>query len=252
MTAPAFTPVPRTVAAVFAGQIGRARAGGGAVVLVATVQALAILVLLHGMGGSPGQGSRAAVTAGATFSVAAFIGWNLLAQRTSALKHGGGLEYYGTLPVRPAAVVLGFCACYGAFALPGIALSALAGTSLFALPTAHLWVLVPATVTSCLLFSALGALSGLGFRRPETAALAGQLGLTLAMFVGLVPPQSLPGWLTPLRAALPLAYDVDALASALSAHPHWTAITARLLGSALAGACCLALASRAYRSALDE
>lgn len=241
-----------TVAAVHTAQLGRARAGGGAVVLVATVQSLAILVLLHGIGRTAGEGPRAAVVSGAVLSVVAFIAWNLLAQRLAAVRAGGGLDYFGTLPVRPAAVVLGFCSCYATFAVPGIVLTAAAGTALFSLPATHLWVLVPAALTSGLTYSGLGALSGLGPSRPEIAAITGQLGLTAVIFFGLIPPDSLPDGLAPFRAAVPLAYDIDALASALTADPDWTGIALRLAGSAAFGACCLALAARAYRNALDS
>ncbi|TDC55293.1 ABC transporter permease [Actinomadura sp. KC345] len=251
-SSPAFTPMVTTVAAVHTAQLGRARAGGGAVVIVATVQSLAILALLRGVGGDAGQASHAAVVSGAILTVVAFIAWNLLAQRLAALKAGGGLDYYGTLPVRPAAVVLGFCSCYAAFAVPGIVLTAVAGAALFGLPFTHLWVLAPATLTSAVTFSGLGALSGLTPARPETATLAGQLGLTAVMLIGLIPPQPLPDWLTTIRAAIPLAYDIDALASALTPHPDWTGIALRLTGSAVFGACCLALAARSYHNAMNH
>lgn len=246
------TPVAATIAAVHTAQLGRARAGGGAVVVVATLQSLGILVLLRGVGGTAGQASRAAVVSGAVLTVVAFIAWNLLAQRLAALKAGGGLDYYGTLPVRPAAVVLGFCSCYATFAVPGVVLSAAAGTALFGLPVTHAWVLIPAALTSAVAFGGLGALSGLAPARPETAALAGQLGLTAAMLFGLIPPEPLPDWLAAVRAAVPLAYDIDALASALTPHPDWTGIALRLTGSAAFGACCLALAARSYRGAANH
>ncbi|SFP30757.1 MULTISPECIES: ABC transporter permease [Actinomadura] len=247
-----FTPVAATIAAVHTAQSGRARAGGGAVVIVATVQSLAILALLRGVGGSAEQASRAAVVSGAVLTVVAFIAWNLLAQRLSALKSAGGLDFYGTLPVRPTAVVLGFCTCYATFAVPGVVVTAVAGTALFGLPVAPLWVLLPAVLTSAITFGGLGALSGLAPARPETATLAGQFGLTAVMFVGLIPPQSLPDWSSPIRAAVPIAYDIDAFASALTPHPDWTAIALRLTGSAVFGACCLALAARAYRTAMNR
>ncbi|TMR05688.1 ABC transporter permease [Actinomadura soli] len=251
-TSRSFTPVTATIATVHTAQLGRARAGGGAVVIVATLQSLAILALLRGIGGTAGQEARAAVVSGATLTVVAFIAWNLLAQRLAALKAGGGLDYYGTLPVRPAAVVLGFCTCYATFAVPGVVLTAAAGIALFGLPVTHLWVLVPAALSSAVAFGGLGALSGLAPTRPETAALAGQLGLTAVMFVGLIPPGPLPDWLAAVRAAMPLAYDIDALASALTPHPDWTGITLRLTGSAAFGACCLAVAARSYRTALNH
>ncbi|TYK51199.1 ABC transporter permease [Actinomadura decatromicini] len=246
------TPMITSIAAVHAAQLGRARAGGGAVVVVATVQSLAILALLRGVGGTADTGARAAVVSGAVLTVVAFIAWNLLAQRLAALKAGGGLDYFGTLPVRPAAVVLGFCSSYAVFAVPGVALTAVAGIALFGLPFAQLWVLVPAAVTAAVAFGGLGALSGLGPARPETATLAGQLGLTAVMFAGLIPPGPLPGWVAAARAATPLAYDVDAFASALTAHPDWPGIALRLAGSALFGVGCLALAARAYGRSLNR
>jgi ABC-2 type transport system permease protein len=233
-------------------QLGRARAGGGAVVIVATIQSLAMLVLLRGVGGTAEPRSQAAVVSGATLTVVAFIAWNLLAQRLAAVKAGGGLDHYGTLPIRPVAVVLGFCAGYALFAVPGVVVTAVAGVALFSLPVTHLWVLVPAALTSGVAFSGLGALSGLAPSRPETATLAGQLGLTLVIFFGLIPPLSLPEPLRPLRALTPPAYDIDALASALTNRPDWPGIALRLTGSVVFGICCLALAARSYRKALDR
>jgi ABC-2 type transport system permease protein len=139
-----FTPVDTTIAAVYTAQLGRARTGGGAVVVIATVQSLAFLVLLRGLGGTAAEPARASVVSAATLSVVAFIVWNLLAQRLAEIKSGGGLEYYGALPVRPVAVVLGFCARYGTFATPGVLATAAAGVVMFSLPITHLWVLLPA------------------------------------------------------------------------------------------------------------
>lgn len=247
-----YIPVAAGISAVCRAQLGRVRAGGGAVVFVATIQSLAMLVLLHGIGDTAGGEARAAVVSGATLTVVAFIAWNLLAQRLAALKAGGGLDHYGTLPIRPAAVVLGFCAAYAAFAVPGVVLTAVAGAALFGLPITHLWVLLPAALTAGIAYSGLGALSGLSPSRPETATLAGQLGLTLVIFFGLIPPQSLPDALRPVRASVPLAYDIDALASALTVQPDWPGIGLRLTGSVVFGGCCLALAARSYRTALDH
>jgi ABC-2 type transport system permease protein len=240
------------LAAIYRAQLGRARVGGGAVVIVATVQSLAIIALLRGMGGNASSAARAAVVSGSVLTVVAFIALNLLAQRFAALKSGGGLDYYGTLPVRPAAVVLGFCGSYATFALPGVALTALAGISAFGLPATHLWLLIPATLTSAVAFSGLGALCGLTPSRPETATLAGQLGLTAVMLLGVIPPQSLPHALRPARAALPLTWDIDALAAALTTSPDWNGIALRLAGSALFGCGCLAAAARSYRKALNR
>ena len=47
------------------------------------------------------------VVAGSSVAVVSFVALNLLAQRFGALKASGALDYYGALPVRPAAVVSG-------------------------------------------------------------------------------------------------------------------------------------------------
>jgi ABC-2 type transport system permease protein len=240
------------LAAVCRAQLGRARAGGGAVMIVATVQSLAIIALLRGMGGNASSAARAAVVSGAALTVVAFIALNLLAQRFAALKSGGGLDYYGTLPVRPAAVVLGYCGSYATFALPGVTLTALTGIAAFDLPVTHLWLLIPVTMTSAVAFSGLGAWCGLAPSRPETATLAGQLGLTAVMLLGVIPPQSLPSTLRPIRAVLPLTWDIDAFATALTAHPDWGGIGLRLTGSILFGGSCLVAAARSYRTALNR
>jgi ABC-2 type transport system permease protein len=243
---------PIALTAVYRAQLGRARVGGGAVVIVATVQSLAIVALLRGMGTGASHQARAAVVSGATLSVVAFIAINLLAQRFAGLKAGGGLDYYGTLPVHPAAVVLGLCGSYATFALPGVVAAAVTGTTAFGLPAARLWMLVPVTLTSAVSFSGLGALGGLMPSRAEIATLAGQFGLTAVMLLGVIPPQSLPPDFRAVRAVLPLTWDIDAFADALTDHPDWSAIALRLAGSALFGACCLAAAARASLTAINR
>ncbi|KAB2349684.1 ABC transporter permease [Actinomadura rudentiformis] len=246
------TPLAVAVAAIYSAQLSRAKAGGGAMAVVGTLQSVGIVVLLHGTGGTAAEESRATIVAGAALGVVAFLALNLLAQRFGALKSGGGLDYYGSLPIRPAAVVLGLSSGYVTFAIPGAVVTAAIGTALFDLPVTHGWMLVVTTVTCGITFSGIGALCGLMPSRPEIATLAGQLGFTLVLMLGVIPPASWPSVLRPVRAALPLTYDIDALASALTSTPGWPGIATRLAGSAAFGACCLAVAARSYRKALDQ
>jgi ABC-2 type transport system permease protein len=245
-------PLPAALSAIYAAQLSRARSGGGAMAVVGTLQSAGILILLHSTGGSAAVSARAAIVSGAALTVIAFLALNLLGQRLGALKATGGLDHYATLPIRPASLVLGLSAGYITFALPGVAVTAIGGAALFALPYAHLWVLVLATVTCGVTCSGVGALCGLLPARPEIATMAGQLGFTLMLFLGVIPPTSWPHALRPVRAAVPLTYDIDALAGALTGDPDWAGIVLRLAGSALFGACCLTAAARVYRTTLNR
>ena len=81
------------------------------------------------------------MVAGSSVLVVAFVALNLLAQYFGQLRASGGLDHYATLPVPPAAVVLGAAAAYASFTVPGTLVTAVVGRVLFQLPLGHLWVL---------------------------------------------------------------------------------------------------------------
>ena len=70
------------------------------------------------------DGEARAVVAGSSVLVVAFVALNLLAQYFGQLRASGGLDHYATLPVPPAAVVLGAAAAYASFTVPGTAVTA--------------------------------------------------------------------------------------------------------------------------------
>lgn len=234
-------------AAVLAGQLGRARVARGSLLFVATVQSVGILLLLRGVVDTGSAATRAAVVAGASVLVVAFVGVNLLAQRTGVLRATRALDYYAALPVPPAAVVLALSASYAAFAVPGTLLTGVLGALLYGLPLASLWALVPVVVLSGAGLSGLGAWLGLTLPRPELATVAGQLGMTVVLFAGVVPPQRMPYAARVLRDAVPSTYAVDALAAAFAPHPDWWAVGWRLAVTAGIALVALALATRAFR-----
>lgn len=94
-----------SLAAVYRAQLSRARVARIPLLFVATFQSVGIMVLMRGVvdGGSEAR----AVVAGSSVLVVAFVALNLLAQYFGQLRAGGGLDHYATLPVPPAAVVLG-------------------------------------------------------------------------------------------------------------------------------------------------
>ena len=240
------------IAAVAAGQLARVRVARGPLLLVAMVQSLGLVVLLRGIVHRHDTSTAAAIVAGSTILVVAFVALNLLAQRMGALKAGNALDYYAALPVSAAAVVLGTAASYATFAAPGVVITAVIGAAVYGLPMAHLWLVVPAALTAALALAGSGALIGLLLPRPELATIAGQLGMTAVLFLGLIPVGHLPDVVRGLRLFVPGMLSVDALVDGLRRGVAWTDALVRLSVAAGYGAVVLAAAGTALRRAVDR
>jgi ABC-2 type transport system permease protein len=246
------TPLPRAVAAVAAGQLGRVRVAAVPLLFVATLQSLGIDILLRGVLHRHDIATGAPVVAGSTILVVAFVALNLLSQRFGLLRSTRALDYYAAMPIAPAAVVLGTAAAYASFTLPGALITAVVGTALYGLPFAGLWVVLPAVLLAALVLAGTGALLGLGLPRPELATVAGQLGMTAVLFLGIVPPSHLPDLLRAVRLVVPGTLAVDALADALRPHTPWGDVVLRLAVTAAYGVVMLSLAGRMVRRAVDR
>ncbi|MFF3836909.1 ABC transporter permease [Streptomyces sp. NPDC001930] len=235
------------LAAVYRAQLSRARVARIPLLFVATFQSIGIMVLMRGVvdGGSEAR----AVVAGSTVLVVAFVALNLLAQYFGQLRATGGLDHYATLPVPPAAVVLGAAGAYASFTVPGTAVTAVAGSVLFGLPLGHLWILAAVVPLAGAALAGLGAALGLLAPRPELATLLGQLGMSAALLLGVLPAERLPepiGW---ARDLLPSTYGVEALARTFDRSPDWAAVALDLAVCGVVGVVSLALATWAYRRA---
>lgn len=240
------------IAAVTAGQLGRVRVARAPLLFVATVQSLGIVLLLRGVVHRHDVAASASIVAGSTILVVAFVALNLLAQRFGSLRASAALDYYAALPVSPAAVVLGTAASYATFTVPGALLTAVVGEWIYGLSFAHLWVVVPAVAVAAVALSGVGALLGLWLPRSELATVAGQLGMTLVLFLGIIAPTHLPVVARSLRAIVPGILAVDAFANSLQPHTDWTGVVVRLVLSLVYGAVALAFAGRAFRRAVDR
>jgi ABC-2 type transport system permease protein len=250
-------PAPRptfwaTFAAIFTGQLSRAKVAAIPIFIAATLQSVGLVVLLKGLVDSGSAVTEQSVVAGSSVTVVSFVALNLLAQRFGALKASGALDYYGALPVRPTAVVTATAAAWASFTIPGSVLVAVGGAAFYRLPLSHVWVIAPVVVAAGVSLAGLGALLGLIAPRPEIATVAGQLGMSLVMFLGLVPAHRLPGIVQAVRAAVPSTYAVDAFAESFRSNPRWTTIGADL-GICVA-VCALALAAStwAFRRAVTS
>jgi ABC-2 type transport system permease protein len=232
---------------VYRAQLSRARVARIPLLFVATFQSVGIMIMLRGVVG--GGKEAHSVVAGAAIVVVAFVALNLLAQYFGQLRAGGGLDHYATLPVPPAAVVLGAAAAYASFTVPGTLVTAVFGCVLFGLPLGNLWVLVAVIPLAGAALSGLGAAFGLLAPRPELATLLGQLGMSAALLLGVLPPERMPQPVQFLRDLLPSTYGVEAYARTFDARPDWTLVGVDMAVCAAVGVVSLAVATWAYRRA---
>ncbi|MFJ5830311.1 ABC transporter permease [Streptomyces sp. NPDC093089] len=235
------------LAAVYRAQLSRARVARIPLLFVATFQSIGIMVMMRGVvdGGTEAR----AVVAGSTVLVVAFVALNLLAQYFGQLRAAGGLDHYATLPVPPAAVVLGAAGAYASFTVPGTVVTAVAGSVLFGLPLGHLWILAAVVPLSGAALAGLGAALGLLAPRPELATLLGQLGMSAALLLGVLPAEGMPTPIAWARDLLPSTYGVEALARTFAPHPDWALVAGDLAVCGAVGVLSLAVATRAYRRA---
>lgn len=235
------------LAAVYRAQLSRARVSRIPLLFVATFQSVGIMILMRGVvdGGSEAR----AVVAGSSVLVVAFVALNLLAQYFGQLRASGGLDHYATLPVPPASVVLGAAAAYASFTLPGTLVTAVFGCVLFGLPMSGLWILAAVVPLAGAALAGLGAALGLLAPRQELATLAGQLGMSAALLLGVLPPERMPDVIVWARDLLPSTYGVEAFARTFEPHPDWAAVVLDLGVCAAVGVLSLAVATWAYRRA---
>lgn len=253
----AFALAPRArlgpaLAAVYRAQLSRAKVARIPLLFVATFQSIGIMVLMRGVvDAGPGAEARA-VVAGSTVLVVAFVALNLLAQYFGQLRAGGGLDHYATLPVPAAAVALGTAAAYASFTVPGVLVTAVTGCLLYQLPLGGLWVALAVVPLAGAALAGLGAALGLLAPRPELATLCGQLGMSAALLLGVLPPGRMPDPLLWLRDLLPSTYGVEAFAEVLGPGADWADVAGPLAVCAAAGVAALALATWSYRRAVGR
>ncbi|MFF4389704.1 MULTISPECIES: ABC transporter permease [unclassified Streptomyces] len=235
------------LAAVYRAQLSRARVARIPLLFVATFQSVGIMILMRGVvdGGSEAR----AVVAGSSVLVVAFVALNLLAQYFGQLRAGGGLDHYATLPVPPASVVLGAAAAYASFTLPGTLVTAVFGCLLFGLPMSGLWILAAVVPLAGAALAGLGAALGLLAPRQELATLAGQLGMSAALLLGVLPPERMPELIVWARDLLPSTYGVEAFARTFAPDPDWAAVAFDLGVCGAVGILSLTVATWAYRRA---
>jgi len=236
-----------SLVAVYRAQLSRARVARIPLLFVATFQSVGIAVMMRGVVDSTSEAQS--VVAGSSVLVVAYVALNLLSQYFGQLRASGGLDHYATLPVPPAAVVLGAAGAYASFTVPGTLVTGVFGCVLFGLPLSNLWVLLAVIPLAGAALSGLGAACGLLAPRPELATLLGQLGMSAALLLGVLPADRMPEAVRLARDLLPSTYGVEAYARTFGAHPDWAVVLVDLGVCAGVGVVSLAVATWAYRRA---
>ena len=136
--------------------------------------------------------------------------------------------------------------------MPGAVVTALLGSLLYGLPLTHLWVLAPVLLLAGASLAGLGAVLGLAAPRPELATVAGQLGMSAVLFLGIIPADRLAAPIAVVRALVPSTYAVDALAESYRSAPDWGTVGLDLGICALVAVVALAAAAAAYRRAVSR
>src|SRR5262249_15923419 len=131
----------------------------------------------------------------------------------------------------------------------GTLVTAVFGCVLFGLPLGNLWILVAVIPLAGAALAGLGAACGLIAPRPELATLLGQLGMSAALLLGVLPPDRMPGMIRFAPDLLPAAYGVEAYARTFGARPDWAVVLADLGVCGGVGVVSLAVATWAYRRA---
>ncbi|MET7682248.1 ABC transporter permease [Streptomyces sp. NPDC005423] len=237
-----------SMAAVYRAQLSRARVARIPLLFVATFQSVGILIMMRGVVDT-GSADARSVVAGSSVLVVAYVGLNLLSQYFGQLRASGGLDHYATLPVPPAAVVLGAAGAYASFTVPGTVLTAVLGCVLFGLPLSNLWIVLAVIPLAGAALAGLGAACGLLAPRPELATLLGQLGMSAALLLGVLPADRMPEAVRFARDLLPSTYGVEAFARTFGARPDWAFVAGDLAVCAGVGVVSLAVATWAYRRA---
>jgi ABC-2 type transport system permease protein len=201
-------------------QLARLRTSWRPYLIVSSVMPLGIALLLRAvMAEEQVDEFGVQIVAGSAVLAIAMTAIVMLAQRMSWLKESGGLDYFVTLPVSRAAVIGSVLLSFAVFALPGTVVVVVAGAALFDLSLAALWAVVPVWALGSFALAGLGV--GIGFGAPDEqlAGMYSNLAMMAVLFLGILPPDKIPGWLGPLRAVLPSTYAVEALKPGLNGAP---------------------------------
>lgn len=193
-------------------QMARVRTAWRPYLIVSSAMPLGIAVLLRAiMDESQVEEFGHQIVAGSAVLAIAMTAIVMLAQRVAALKEAGAIDYYSTLPVSRAAVVGSILVSFAIFALPGTIIVVTFGAMLFDLSLAALWAVVPVWLLGSFALAGIGVAIGFWAPDEQLAGMYSNLAMMAVLFLGILPANKLPEWLSPVRVVLPSTYAVEAL-----------------------------------------
>lgn len=193
-------------------QMTRVRTSWRPYLIVSSAMPLGIAVLMRAiMTEAQVEEFGRQIVAGSAVLAIAMTAIVMLAQRVASLRHTGALEYYATLPVSRGAVIASVLISFAIFALPGTLIVTSLGALLFDLSFAALWAAVPVWALGSFALAGFGIVLGFGAPDEQLAGMYSNLAMMAVLFLGILPGETIPGWLEPLKVVLPSTYAVNAL-----------------------------------------
>ena len=198
-------------------QMSRLRTSWRPYLIVSSAMPLGIAVLMRAVM-EPDQVEELGeqIVAGSAVLAIAMTAVVMLAQRVASLRENGGLDYYATLPISRPALIAAILLSFAVFALPGTVIVLTLGSMLFDLSLAALWTALPVWALGSMALAGLGVAIGFAAPDEQLAGMYSNLLMMAVLFLGILPSDKLPGWITPLKAVLPSTYAIDALRPGLA------------------------------------
>lgn len=193
-------------------QMARVRTSWRPYLIVSSAMPLGIAVLMRAVM-EPAQVTEygTQIVAGSAVLAIAMTAVVMLAQRVSTLKEAGAIDYYRTLPVGRGMFVAAVLASFAVFALPGTIIVIALGAQLFDLSLTALWAVVPVWALGSFALAGFGVALGFGAPDEQLAGMYSNLAMMAILFLGILPSDTVPRWLGPVKAILPSTYAVEAL-----------------------------------------
>ncbi len=203
-------------------QLSRLRRSWRQYVVVSSAMPTGIVLLLRAMSGPvPRDVALQVITGNLVLSVA-ITSIAMLAQQVAWMKASRTFDYFRTLPVPSAAVVLSILVAYLCFALPGMAVVLFVGRLLYGVGMQVGIALVPAVLLTGVALSGIGAVIGLLSRTDQLAGLLGNMVMMVVLFLGIIPAARVPAAVTAISWLIPSTYAVHLLMALLGGGaPLW-------------------------------
>ncbi|HZT97893.1 MAG TPA: ABC transporter permease, partial [Chloroflexota bacterium] len=164
-------------------------------IIVSSAMPLGITLLLRLRGPAPHSQAVQFVAGGVTLTVALST-LTFLAQRVAWMKSNKTFDYYNTLPLSTAVLLLAMLVSYFVFAIPGILAITVIGSLIFSLPLEPsidiLWAMATLFLTGVAL-AGIGALIGLRARNEQLAGAYANIAMMAVLLLSIIPFSDLPG-----------------------------------------------------------